>query len=77
MEKTTLYDYLRKLVYEGKGEQIYNLFDINTSMVIVTASVKTMLDILGFSSFLDKFVYDTFRNHIILDCEVIINDSKC
>lgn len=51
MEKITLYDYLRELVDNGKGEQIYNLFDFNLSMVIVTVSAKTMLDTLGFSSF--------------------------
>ena len=76
MEKITLYDYLIKLVASGKGEQIYKLFDFNLSMVIVTASAKTMLDTLGFSSFLNRSVHQTFRNNIRLDCEVFINDTK-
>lgn len=71
MEKITLYDYLRDLVDSGKGEQIYNL-----SMVIVTASAKTMLDTLGFSSFLNRSVHQAFRNNIRLDCGVVIDDTK-
>lgn len=76
MEKITLYDYLRELVDSGKGEQVYNLFDFNLSMVIVTASAKTMLDTLGFSSFLNRSVHQAFRNNIRLDCGVVIDDTK-
>lgn len=77
MEQITLYEFLRKLVNEGKGEQIYNLFDCNASMVIVTMTAKSMLECLGVSIFLTQKVYDMYRNHIILDCEVFINESKC
>lgn len=76
MEQITLYEFLRKLVNEGKGEQIYNLFNYNASMVIVTMTAKSMLECLGYSSFLTRKVCDMYRNHIILDCEVFINDSK-
>ena len=31
---------------------------------------------LGFGSFLNRTVYDSFRNNIILDCDVVINDTK-
>lgn len=60
MEKQTLYDFLRELVDDGKGDEIYKL-----------------LDSLGFSSFLNRTVYEIFRNNIILDCDVVINDTKC
>lgn len=76
MEKQTLYDFLRELVDEGKGDIIYNLFSFNVDMVIVTMSAKSMLDTLGFGSFLGRIVYDIFRNNIILDCDVVINDTK-
>ena len=76
MEKETLYEFLRKLVNEGKGEQIYNLFDVDCTQVIVTMTAKSMLECLGYNSFLNRVVYDMYRNHIILDCDVIINDSK-
>lgn len=76
MEKQTLYDFLRELVDDGKGDIIYNLFGINVDMLIVTMSAKSMLDTLGFGSFLNRTVYDTFRNNIILDCDVVINDTK-
>lgn len=76
MEKRTLYDFLRKLVDDGKGDIIYNLFSLNVDMVICRMSVRSMLDTLGFGSFLDRIVYDTFRNYIILDCDVVINDTK-
>lgn len=76
MEKQTLYDFLRELVDGGKGDIIYNLFSINVDMLIVTMSAKSMLDTLGFGSFLNRTVYDTFRNNIILDCDVVINDTK-
>lgn len=76
MKKETLYEFLRKLVNEGKGEQIYNLFDVDCSMVLVTMSAKSMLECLGVNTFLTRVVCDMYRNHIILDCEVIINDSK-
>lgn len=76
MEKQTLYDFLRELVDDGQGDIIYNLFSINVDMVIVTMSAKSMLDTLGFGSFLNRTVYDTFRNNIILDCDVVINDTK-
>ena len=39
-------------------------------------SARSMLDTLGFGSFLDRIVYDRFRNNIILDCDVVINDTK-
>lgn len=68
--------FLRELVDGGKGDKIYNLFTFNVDMVIVTMSAKSMLDTLGFGSFLDRIVYDTFRNYIILDCDVVINDTK-
>ena len=45
-------------------------------MLIVTMSAKSMLDTLGFGSFLNRTVYDRFRNNIILDCDVVINDTK-
>ena len=77
MEQITLYEILIKLVNEGKGEQIYNLFDRNASMAIVTMTAETMLECLGYSSFLTQKVYEMYRNLIILDCEVIINVSKC
>lgn len=48
MEKEKLYVFLRKLVNEGKGDQIYNLFDVHTSKLIVTMTAKLMLDSLGF-----------------------------
>lgn len=67
MEKQTLYDFLRELVDDGKGDKIYDLFSINVDMIIVTMSAKSMLD---------RIVYDTFRNYIILDCDVVINDTK-
>lgn len=76
MEKQTLYELLRKLVNEGKGEQIYNLFDGDCTMVLVTMTAKSMLECLGYYSFLNRVVCNMYRNHIILDCEVIINDSK-
>lgn len=76
MKKKTLYDFLRELVDGGKGDIIYNLFSFNVDMLIVTMSAKSMLDSLGFGSFLDRTVYDTFRNNIILDCDVVINDTK-
>lgn len=74
--KKTLYDFLRELVDDGKGDIIYNLFSFNVDMLIVTMSAKSMLDTLGFDSFLDRIVYDTFRNNIILDCDLVINDTK-
>lgn len=74
--KKTLYDFLRELVDGGKGDIIYNLFSFNVDMLIVTMSAKSMLDSLGFDSFLDRTVYDIFRNNIILDCDVVINDTK-
>lgn len=76
MEKQTLYDFLRELVDDGKGDIIYNLFNFNVDMLIVTMSAKSMLDTLGFGSFLNRTVYYSFRNNIILDCEVVINDTK-
>lgn len=76
MEKQTLYDFLRELVDDGKGDVIYNLFSLNVDMVICRMSARSMLDTLGFGSFLDRIVYDTFRNYIILDCDVDINDTK-
>lgn len=74
--KKTLYDFLRELVDDGKGDIIYKLFSINVDMLIVTMDAKSMLDTLGFGSFLNRTVYDSFRNNIILDCEVVINDTK-
>lgn len=71
MEKITLDDFLRKLVNECKGDQNYNLFDVNASMVIVTTTAKLMLETIGYMSFLNQKVFN-----IILDCEVIINVSK-
>lgn len=76
MEKQTLYDFLRELVDDGKGDIIYNLFSFNVDMLIVTMSAKSMLDTLGFVAFLNRTVYDRFRNNIILDCDVVINDTK-
>lgn len=76
MKKQTLYEFLRELVDGGKGDIIYNLFSFNVDMLIVTMSAKSMLDSLGFGSFLDRTVYDRFRNNIILDCDVVINDTK-
>lgn len=76
MEKQTLYDFLRELVDDGKGDIIYNLFSFNVDMLIVTMSAKSMLDTLGFDIFLNRTVYDRFRNNIILDCDVVINDTK-
>ena len=76
MEKQTLHDFLRELVDDGKGDEIYKLLDFNESMIIVTMSAKSMLDSLGFSSFLNRTVYEIFRNNIILDCDVVINDTK-
>lgn len=76
MEKRTLYDFLREIVDEGKGDIIYNLFSFNVDMLIVTMSAKSMLVTLGFDSFLNRTVYDRFRNNIILDCDVVINDTK-
>ncbi len=60
MEKQRLYDFLRELV----------------DMLIVTMSARSMLDTLGFGNFLNRTVYDSFRNNIILDCDVVINDTK-
>ena len=74
--KKTLYDFLRELVDDGKGDIIYNLFSLKVDMLICTMSARSMLDTLGFVSFLDIIVYDRFRNNIILDCEVFINDTK-
>lgn len=68
--------FLRELVDDGKGDIIYNLFSINVDMLIVTMSAKSMLDTLGFGSFLNRTAYDSFRNNIILDCDVVINDTK-
>lgn len=76
MEKRTLYDFLREIVDDGKGDIIYNLFSFNVDMLIVTMSAKSMLDTLGIDSFLNRTVYDRFRNNIILDCDVVINDTK-
>lgn len=76
MEKRTLYDFLREIVDDGKGDIIYNLFSFNVDMLIVTMSAKSMLDTLGVVSFLNRTVYDRFRNNIILDCDVVINDTK-
>lgn len=76
MEKRTLYDFLREIVDDGKGDIIYNLFSFNVDMLIVTMSAKSMLDTLGFDSFLNRTVNDRFRNNIILDCDVVINDTK-
>lgn len=76
MEKQTLYVFLRELVDDGKGDIIYNLFSFNVDMLIVTMSAKSMLDTLGFDIFLNRTVYDRFRNNIILDCDVVINDTK-
>lgn len=76
MEKQTLYDFLRELVDNGKGDMIFNLFGFNVEVLIVTMSAKSMLDTLGYGSFLGRIVYDTFRNNIILDCVVVINDTK-
>ena len=76
MKKQTLYDFLRELVDNGKGDMIFNLFGFNVEVLIVTMSAKSMLDTLGYSSFLGRIVYDTFRNNIILDCDVVINDTK-
>lgn len=76
MEKQTLYDFLRELVDDGKGDRIYSLFGFNVDVLIGTMSAKSMLDTLGYSSFLGRIVYDTFRNNIILDCDVVINDTK-
>ena len=39
-------------------------------MLICTMSARSMLDTLGFGSFLDRIVYDRFRNNIILDCDM-------
>ena len=75
--KKTLYDFLRELVDDGKGDIIYKLFSINVDMLIVTMTAKSMLDTLGFGSFLSRTVYDSFRNNIILDCDVVINDTNC
>mgnify|MGYP000288048778 CR=1 FL=1 len=76
MEKNKHYMILRELVDDGKGDIIYNLFGFNVDMLIVTMSAKSMLDTLGYGSFLGRIVYDTFRNNIILDCDVVINDTK-
>lgn len=51
MEKQTLYDFLRELVDDGKGDKIYNLFGFNVEVFIVTMSAKSMLYTLGYSSF--------------------------
>lgn len=51
MEKQTLYDFLRELVDDGKGDIIYNLFSLNVDMLICTMSARSMLDTLGFGSF--------------------------
>lgn len=51
MEKRTLYDFLRELVDDGKGDIIYNLFSLNVDMVICRMSARSMLDTLGFGSF--------------------------
>jgi hypothetical protein len=74
--KKTLYDFLRELVDDGKGDIIYNLFSLKEDMLICTMSARSMLDTLGFGSFLCRLVNDRFRNNIILDCEVFINDTK-
>lgn len=74
--KKTLYEFLREKVDDGKGDIIYNLFSSNEDMVICRMSARSMLDTLGFGIFLDRIVYDTFKNYIILDCEVVINDTK-
>ena len=76
MEKQRLYDFLRDLVDDGKGDIIYNLFSLKVDMLIVTMSARSMLDTLGFGSFLNRTVYYSFRNNIILDCDVVINDTK-
>lgn len=76
MEKQTLYDFLRELVDDGKRDIIYNLFSLNLDILIVTMSARSMLDTLGFGSFLNRTVYDSFRNNIILDCDVVSNDTK-
>lgn len=76
MEKQTLYDFLRELVDDGKGDKIYKLFSSKEDMLIVKMSARSMLDALGYGSFLNRTVYDTFRNNIILDCDVVINDTK-
>ena len=76
MEKQTLYDFLRELVDDGKGDIIYNLFSSNEDMVICRMSARLMLDTLGVGSFLNRTVYDRYRNNIILDCEVVINVTK-
>ena len=46
---------------------LYDLFSFNVDMLIVTMSVESMLD---------RTVYDTFRNNIMLYCDVDINDTK-
>lgn len=51
MEKQTLYDFLRELVDDGKGDLIYNLFSLKVDMLICTMSARLMLDNLGFGSF--------------------------
>lgn len=76
MEKQTLYDFLRELVDDGNGDIIYNLFSLKVDILIVSMSAKSMLDTLGFSSFLNRTVDNFFRNNIILDCDVVINDTK-
>lgn len=76
MEKQTLYEFLRELVDAGKGDEIYKLLDFNVSMILVTMSAKSMLYSLGFSTFLNRMVNEIFRNNIILDCDVVINDTK-
>lgn len=76
MEKQTLYEFLRELVDDGKGDIIYNLYSFNVDKLIVTMSAESMLDTLGFDSFLNRTIYDRFRHNIILDCDVVINDTK-
>lgn len=71
-KQETLYEILRQLVNRDKGDQIYKLVDKNENMIIVTMTAKSMLDCLGYSSFLNREVYEIYRNYIILDCEVVI-----
>ena len=76
MKKKRLILVLHSLIEEDKGDYLYTIMDRELNTIVVRLPVKTLLECLGYSTFLNKQVEEIFSNIIILDCEVVINDTK-
>lgn len=67
---------LNSLIEKGKGEDEYYLFDINDQLIVRQMTPTMMLEKLGYFALLSQPIFGIFEKNIILDCEVVINDTK-